>query len=84
MEPLLAKANELALAASELAGLRVPIELRQLLRSMNAYYTHHRKARGLLDQDDIKTGWKPVCCSSRRFWNRASGLSQSTPCTNSA
>lgn len=40
MEPLLAKAHELALAASGLAGLRVPVELRQLLRSMNSYYTN--------------------------------------------
>ena len=40
MEPLLAKAHELAIAASGLAGLRVPVELRQLLRSMNSYYTN--------------------------------------------
>lgn len=40
MEPLLAKAHELALAASGLAGLRVPVDLRQLLRSMNSYYTN--------------------------------------------
>jgi Fic family protein len=40
MEPLLAKAHELALAATGLASLRVPTELRQLLRSMNSYYTN--------------------------------------------
>lgn len=40
MDPLLAKAHQLALAASGLAALRVPSELRQLLRSMNSYYTN--------------------------------------------
>ncbi len=40
MEPLLVKAHELALAATALSGLRAPMELRQLLRSMNSYYTN--------------------------------------------
>lgn len=39
-EPLLAKAHDLALAATALASRRVPPELRQMLRSMNSYYTN--------------------------------------------
>ncbi len=40
LEPLLAKAHDLARAATLLAGTRVPSELRTLLRSMNSYYTN--------------------------------------------
>jgi len=40
MEPLLAKAHDLSRAATLLAGTRVPPELRELLRSMNSYYTN--------------------------------------------
>lgn len=40
MEPLLAKAHDLARAATTLAGTRVPPELRHLLRRMNSYYTN--------------------------------------------
>jgi Fic family protein len=40
LEPLLAKAHDLSRAATLLAGTRVPPELRQLLRSMNSYYTN--------------------------------------------
>jgi Fic family protein len=40
MEPLLARAHDLARAATLLAGRRVPPELRSLLRSMNSYYTN--------------------------------------------
>jgi Fic family protein len=40
MEPLLSKAHDLARAATLLAGTRVPPELRELLRSMNSYYTN--------------------------------------------
>jgi Fic family protein len=40
MEPLLAKAHDLARVATTLAGTRVPPELRSLLRSMNSYYTN--------------------------------------------
>ena len=39
-EPLLAKAHDLARAATQLAGLPVAGELRQLLRGMNSYYTN--------------------------------------------
>lgn len=39
-EPLLAQAHDLALAATALASRRVPPELRQMLRSMNSYYTN--------------------------------------------
>ena len=40
MEPLLAQAHDLSRAATQLAGTRVPPELRSLLRSMNSYYTN--------------------------------------------
>ena len=40
IEPLLAKAHDLARAATLLAGTRAPPELRSLLRSMNSYYTN--------------------------------------------
>lgn len=40
MEPLLSKAGDVGRAATELAGKRVPPELRTLLRSMNSYYTN--------------------------------------------
>jgi len=40
MEPLLAKAHDLSRAATLLAGTRVPPQLRELLRSMNSYYTN--------------------------------------------
>ncbi|MDB5890955.1 MAG: filamentation induced by cAMP protein Fic [Polaromonas sp.] len=40
MEPLLAKAHDLSRLATPLAGSRVPLELRALLRSMNSYYTN--------------------------------------------
>lgn len=40
MEPLLAKAHDLSRLATTLAGTRVPMELRSLLRSMNSYYTN--------------------------------------------
>jgi Fic family protein len=40
MEPLLAKAHDLARLATTLAGTRVPPELRSLLRHMNSYYTN--------------------------------------------
>lgn len=40
IEPLLAKAHDLARLATPLAGTRVPPELRGLLRSMNSYYTN--------------------------------------------
>ena len=40
LEPLLAKAHDLARHATTLAGIRVPPELRTLLRSMNSYYTN--------------------------------------------
>lgn len=40
MEPLLSKAHDLARAATLLTGTRVPPELRELLRSMNSYYTN--------------------------------------------
>ena len=40
MEPLLGKAHDLSRAATQLAGRRVPAELRRLLRSMNSYYTN--------------------------------------------
>jgi Fic family protein len=40
LEPLLAKAHDLSRAATQLAGTRVPPELRTLLRSMNSYYTN--------------------------------------------
>lgn len=39
-EPLLAKAHDLTLAATRLAGQQVPPELRALLRAMNSYYTN--------------------------------------------
>jgi Fic family protein len=39
-EPLLAKAHDLALAASGLANLRLASELRGLLRAMNSYYSN--------------------------------------------
>jgi Fic family protein len=39
-EPLLAKAHDLARAATQLAGLPVAGELRGLLRGMNSYYTN--------------------------------------------
>ncbi|GAA6118927.1 Fic family protein [Acidovorax sp. FG27] len=40
MEALLAKAHDLSRLATTLAGMRVPPELRSLLRSMNSYYTN--------------------------------------------
>ncbi len=40
MEDLLAKAHDLSRLATGLAGVRVPPELRSLLRSMNSYYTN--------------------------------------------
>jgi Fic family protein len=40
LEPLLAKAHDLSRVATQLAGTRVPPELRTLLRSMNSYYTN--------------------------------------------
>lgn len=40
MEPLLAKAHDLARLATTLVGTRVPPELRSLLRHMNSYYTN--------------------------------------------
>jgi Fic family protein len=40
LEPLLTKAHDLSRAATQLAGTRVPPELRTLLRSMNSYYTN--------------------------------------------
>lgn len=40
LEPLLAKAHDLSRSATQLAGRRVPIELRIVLRSMNSYYTN--------------------------------------------
>ncbi len=40
LEHLLASAHELAVAATALAGLRAPPELRGLLRAMNSYYTN--------------------------------------------
>ena len=39
-QPLLAKAHDLARAATQLAGLPVAPELRALLRGMNSYYTN--------------------------------------------
>ena len=39
-QPLLAKAHDLARAATQLAGQSVSAELRGLLRGMNSYYTH--------------------------------------------
>ena len=39
-EPLLAKAHDLARAATQLAGQPVAAELRALLRGMNSYYTN--------------------------------------------
>lgn len=41
IEPLLVKAHALSRLAASLGGVRVPLEVRSLLRSMNAYYTHH-------------------------------------------
>jgi Fic family protein len=40
LEPLLAKAYDLSRAATSLAGTSVPIELRDLLRAMNSYYSN--------------------------------------------
>lgn len=40
LEPLLAKSHALLRQATRLAGTRVPPELRNLLRSMNSYYTN--------------------------------------------
>jgi len=40
MEPLLAKAHDLSRSATRLAGKQAPPELRNLLRSMNSYYTN--------------------------------------------
>ena len=40
LEPLLAKAHDLSRLAAPLAGIRVPPEMRTLLRSMNSYYTN--------------------------------------------
>lgn len=40
LAPLLAKAHDLSRAATRLAGVPVPPELRTLLRSMNSYYTN--------------------------------------------
>lgn len=40
LEPLLAKAHDLARQATTLAGTPAPAELRSLLRSMNSYYTN--------------------------------------------
>ncbi|MDB5849767.1 MAG: filamentation induced by cAMP protein Fic [Rhodoferax sp.] len=40
LEPLLAKAHDLSLEATRLAGTPVPSELRDLLRVMNSYYTN--------------------------------------------
>jgi hypothetical protein len=40
MEPLLAKAHDLARLATTLVGTRVPSELRSLLWHMNSYYTN--------------------------------------------
>lgn len=40
IEPLLAKAFDVSRQATALAGTHVPPELRQLLRSMNSYYTN--------------------------------------------
>ncbi|MDB5858818.1 MAG: filamentation induced by cAMP protein Fic [Ramlibacter sp.] len=45
MEPLLAKAHDLARQATTLAGTRVPPELRSLLRSMNSYYTNRMEGQ---------------------------------------
>jgi Fic family protein len=40
LEPLLAKAHDLSRSAALLTGRRVPQDLRNLLRSMNSYYTN--------------------------------------------
>lgn len=40
LEALMGKAHDLALSATGLASTQVPPELRQLLRSMNSYYTN--------------------------------------------
>ncbi len=40
LEALLVSAHELSVAATALAGLRAPPELRGLLRAMNSYYTN--------------------------------------------
>ena len=40
LEPLLSKAHDLALAATSLSSIHAPPELRELLRSMNSYYTN--------------------------------------------
>jgi hypothetical protein len=40
LEGLMGKAHDLALAATGLASIQVPPELRHLLRSMNSYYTN--------------------------------------------
>ena len=40
MEPLLTKAHDLSRLSTNLAGTRVPPELRSLLRNMNSYYTN--------------------------------------------
>ncbi len=40
LAPLLAKAHDLSRLATPLAAMRVPPELRTLLRSMNSYYTN--------------------------------------------
>ena len=39
-QPLLAQAHDLARAALQLTGTRVPAELRRLLRGMNSYYSN--------------------------------------------
>jgi Fic family protein len=45
MEPLLAKAHDLSPSATQLAGRRVPAELRRWLRSMNSYYTNRMEGQ---------------------------------------
>ena len=40
MEPLLARAHDLTVAATGLAGLPIAQDLRSLLRAMNSYYTN--------------------------------------------
>lgn len=60
MEPLLARAHDLSRLATALAGMRVPPELRSLLRNMNSYYTNRIEGQhAKLASSPIKT-----CASS--------------------
>ncbi|HJW12690.1 MAG TPA: Fic family protein, partial [Albitalea sp.] len=50
-EPLLAKAHDLARAATQLAGQPVAPELRVLLRGMNSYYTNRIEGQHTLPHE---------------------------------